>query len=214
MERKSTLQTRVPVVSRRGFLGGAASLILPSGRAASASPRKLREFAYGDVSLTGGPLAQQLDRLRAHYLSLDEDRLLKVYRQRAGLPAPGDDMGGWYDAEGFVPGHLIGQFISGLARLAANSGDARCSAKAERLLQGFGATLGPKDYPFASSKASTTWPCYILDKYVIGLLDAQSLLHSQEAARLLPRLISGALPYIPDHTYDRGPDSPKQAPYD
>src|SRR5207247_751746 len=25
---------------------------------------------------------------------------------------------------------------------------------------------------------------------------------------------SGAIPYIPDHTYDRTPNSPKQAPYD
>jgi DUF1680 family protein len=31
-------------------------------------------------------------------LTLDNDRLLKVNRQKAGLPAPGDDMGGWYDA--------------------------------------------------------------------------------------------------------------------
>ena len=31
---------------------------------------------------------------------------------------------------------------------------------------------------------------------------------------LLPRIIRGAIPHIPDHTYDRGPDSPKQAPYD
>ncbi len=215
MNRQRALSGRRPEISRRGFLGGAASLLLPAGRAAtSAGPRKLREFGYRDVSLTGGPMAQQMHRLRAHYLSLDEDRLLKVYRQRAGLPAPGDDMGGWYDADGFVPGHLVGQFISGLARLAANTGDAGCSAKAERLLRGFRSTLGPKDYPFASTKASTTWPCYILDKYEIGLLDAASLLDSQEARALLPRLISGALPYIPDHTYDRTPDSPKQAPYD
>ena len=30
----------------------------------------------------------------------------------------------------------------------------------------------------------------------------------------MARIIRGAIPHIPDHTYDRGPDSPKQAPYD
>lgn len=202
-------------ISRRALLGGAASLVFAGGARAAAEDRyKLREFTYADVSLTGGPLARQVERLRLHYLGLDEDRILKVYRQRAGLRAPGADMGGWYDANGFVPGHLIGQFISGLSRLAANHGDQACAAKAERLIHGYAATLGPTDNPFASPIASTTWPCYILDKYEIGLLDAASLTGNEEARKLLPRVISGALPFIPDHTYDRTPDSPKQAPYD
>ena len=35
------------------------------------------------------------------FLNLDDDRLLKVFRQVAGMPAPGEDMGGWYDLTGF-----------------------------------------------------------------------------------------------------------------
>jgi len=198
-------------MTRRTFLAAAASL--PLAHAAPARP-KLTEFAYAGVSLSGGPMAAQLERLRRHYLALDNDRLLKVYRQRAGLPAPGDDMGGWYDADGFVPGHLIGQFISGLSRVAANTKDAAAAAKAQALVSGYAATLGANDYPFAAAKASTTWPCYILDKYEIGLLDAASLIACDQARRLLPRVIAGAAPYIPGHVYDRGPDSPKQAPYD
>ena len=31
---------------------------------------------------------------------------------------------------------------------------------------------------------------------------------------LLGEVIAGAIPFIPDHTYDRTPASPKQAPYD
>jgi uncharacterized protein len=89
-------------VSRRTFLGTAAVLALAEG-APSSARLKLREFAYSQVKLTGGPLASQYQRTHAHFLKLDEDRLLKVYRQRAGLPAPGADMGGWYDAGGFVP---------------------------------------------------------------------------------------------------------------
>ena len=56
----------------------------------------MSEFPYGAVQLTGGPVRQHFDRIHAHYLALDNDRLLKVFRERAGLPAPGPDMGGWY----------------------------------------------------------------------------------------------------------------------
>jgi len=45
---------------------------------------------------------------------------------RAGLPAPGEDMGGWYNFSsdfdppknmtGYIPGHTFGQYLSGLAR--------------------------------------------------------------------------------------------------
>ena len=76
-------------LSRRAFLqASVAAAAVPSSR------EPLQEFAYADVRLTGGPLKRQYDHLHSHFLSLDNDRLLKVYRQRAGLPAPGDDMGG------------------------------------------------------------------------------------------------------------------------
>jgi DUF1680 family protein len=200
------------MVSRRAFLASTAAAV--SASAQSAAPNRLQEFPYSAVTLTGGPLKQQYDWVHAHFLSLDNDRLLKVYRQRAGLPAPGDDMGGWYDADGFVPGHTIGQYISGLSRIHATTRDARATAKVRDLVTGYAATLGPKDYPYASEKAAITWPCYVLDKYVVGMLDASRLAGVAPARELLGRIIRGAIPHIPDHTYDRGPDSPKQAPYD
>ncbi|MGH9352286.1 MAG: beta-L-arabinofuranosidase domain-containing protein, partial [Terriglobia bacterium] len=153
-------------------------------------------------------------RIHAAYLALDNDRLLKVYRQRAGLPAPGLDMGGWYDAEGFVPGHSLGQYISGLSRFASATQDPAAYAKVKQLVEGFAATLGPGGYPYASAKASTTWPCYILDKFEIGLLDAYRFGRVPSARALLARVIRGAIPYLPPKVHDRGPDSPKQAPYD
>jgi uncharacterized protein len=202
-------------VSRRTFLGSAAALAVSARAAGSTSERlRVREFAYAQVTLTDGPLAAMYQRTHAHFLKLDEDRLLKVYRQRVGLPAPGADMGGWYDADGFVPGHLIGQFISGLSRIYANTGDPEAAAKARRLVQGYAATFEKDGNPYASPKGSTTWPCYILDKYEIGLLDAATLAGIDEARTLLPRVIEGAIRFIPDHTYDRTPDSPKRAPYD
>ena len=191
------------MVSRRSFLGGAASCAVAVGAPRSHERARLREFAYSQVTLTEGPLADMYRRMRRHFLNLDEDRLLKVYRQRAGMPAPGRDMGGWYDADGFVPGHLIGQFISGLSRMHANDGDPETAAKARRLVLGYAATFDRDGNPFASSKASETWACYLLDKYVIGLLDAAKLTGVSEARALLPRVIQGAARFLPDRAFDR-----------
>src|SRR3974390_2309235 len=58
-------------------------------------------FAYGDVQLHDGPMKRQFEENHSRFLNLDEDRMLKVFRQVAGLPAPGEDMGGWYDLTGF-----------------------------------------------------------------------------------------------------------------
>ena len=100
-----------------------------SGQEPRGSLEVMREFPYGAVRLTGGPIKQHFDRIHAHYLALDNDRLLKVFRQRAGLPAPGPDMGGWYDTDGFVPGLTLGQYISGLARFGAATGEGRRTTK-------------------------------------------------------------------------------------
>ena len=113
--------------------------------------------------------------IHAHYLSLDNDRLLKVYRQHAGLDAPGKDMGGWYDVSGFVPGHTFGQYISGLARFGRGAGDPACHAKVRLLVEGFGKLLKRNPDPYAGPSAEKLWPAYVLDKHEIGLIDAYRL---------------------------------------
>lgn len=199
---------------RRQFLKSTAIALTSSLNAARSRTEPLKEFSYADVRLTGGLLKRQYDDLHSHYLSLDNDRLLKVYRQRAGLPAPGEDMGGWYDAKGFVPGHTLGQYISGLARYYSTTKDPACAEKVRALVKGYAATLATDGYPYASEVAATTWPCYVLDKYEAGLIDAYKLVGDATARDVLVEVIKGAIPHIPDHTYDRGPNSPKQAPYD
>ncbi len=206
-------------ITRRDFLAGAAAAALASGARASAHPAApppisdpLAEFDYGAVELTGGPLKQQYDRIHAAYLALDNDRLLQVYRERAGLPAPGEPMGGWYGRDGFVPGHSLGQYISGLARIGRTTGDADCKTKVAALVEGFAATLGPKDQCFAAPNAENVWPCYILDKHLAGLMDAYQLSGIAQARDLVPRVFHGALPYIPERGRDR--IGKKDPPYD
>jgi len=202
-------------LTRRQFLAGATALALAhragAGTLASSS-EQLTEFDYGAVLLTGGPLKEQYDRIKGAYLALDNDRLLKVYRERAGLPAPGAPMGGWYDREGFVPGHSLGQYISGLARIGKTTGDPAFALKVHALVEGFAAILGPKDQCFAGPNAENVWPCYILDKHLAGLIDACNLAGVAQARDLLPRVFRGALPYIPERGHDRV--GKKDPPYD
>jgi len=200
-------------LSRRQLLQGLASAAaLSAGRLlATATPtagsrEKLFLLRYSDVKLTGGPLKAQFDRIHASYLALDEDPLLKELRVRAGLPAPGEYMGGWYDGDGFAPGHCFGQYISALARFAAATGDAATRAKTERLVNGFAATIAPDGYCYPSQKASTNFPAYNYDKYMIGLLDAHQFAGVSSAVQALDHATRGAIRYMPPRALDRNLD--------
>ncbi len=163
------------------------------------------------MQLTDGPFADHYNATHAHYLSLSNDRLLKVYRQRANLPAPGEDMGGWYDLQGFVPGHSLGQYISGLSRIGACTGDHSCIEKARTLVGGFGETLGPRNESVLRPQTNQ-WTCYTLDKHFIGLIDAATLAGDSAAVEVLNRVLQGAEPLLPVRVYDRiGKNDP---PYD
>ena len=192
-------------------LTGAAG-VFASGQQARAGLEVMRELPYGAVRLTGGRVKQHFDSIHAHYLALDDDRLLKVFRQRAGLPAPGPDMGGWYDANGFVPGLTLGQYISGLARFGAATGDRATHAKVARLVSGFGEFVRRTESPYAGPNAQAQWPAYVMDKYVVGLVDAFRLSGVDEARRLLPITIDKCLPYISPVSRDR--IGKKDPPYD
>jgi DUF1680 family protein len=191
---------------------GASSAALASAQGSRGGQEVMREFPYGAVRLRGGPLKQHFDRIHAHYLALDVDRLLKVFRERVGLPAPGPDMGGWYDTNGFVPGLTLGQYISGLARLGAATGDTAAHAKVARLVAGFGEFIRRAESPYAGPNAQAQWAAYVMDKYVVGLVDAFQLSGVEEAKRLLPVTIDKCLPHISPVSRDRV--GKKEPPYD
>jgi DUF1680 family protein len=174
---------------------------LPTAEASTAPiPReKLKLFSYHDVTLTAGPLKEQFDRSHAFLASLDVDRVLKVYRQHAGLPAPGADMGGWYDPTGFAPGHSFGQWLSAISRTADATGDPTLKDKARKLVEGFGATIRP-DRPFY---AAYRFPAYTFDKQVIGLMDAYRFAGVESAPDVLRRATDGVLPSLPEKALTR-----------
>ena len=203
-------------LSRRGFLKAAAAIsaapsITLRAEGQATGREACRELPYEAVQLMGGPLKAQYESMHVHYLALDNDRLLKVYRQRAGLPASGADMGGWYDLNGFVPGHTLGQYISGLSRIGASTGDAACHEKAHALVTGFAETLGQKNVSILRPETNL-WICYTLDKHFVGLIDAARLSHVEESKELLNRVLAGASGLLPAKGRDR--IGKKDPPYD
>ena len=206
-------QIQFPLTRRqllKRFAGAAALDCVGNLRAASpgaGARERLLLFRYSGVKLTGGPLKEQFDRIHASYMAVNEDGLLKELRVRAGLPAPGDYLGGWYDRDGFAPGHCFGQVISGLARFAEATGDEATRAKAERLVNGFAATIAPDGYCYPSTKASTNFPAYNYDKYVVGLLDAYRFARVPAALPALHRATEGAVRCMPPRALDRYQDA-------
>ena len=68
----------------------------PAKKPLPAGKRVIEPFDFRGVRLQPGPLRAQVDEVRAFYLAIPDDDLLKGFRARAGLPAPGKDLGGWY----------------------------------------------------------------------------------------------------------------------
>src|SRR3954463_10061916 len=133
MTRRELLEMAAAALAAGALGADASPAAEPATSQSSASRLKLRTFGYADVKLTAGPLKQQFDHALDVYLKLDEDRVLKVYRESAGMPAPGEPMGGWYDPGAFARGPALGQWMSALSRFAA-AGSADAAAKVGRLV--------------------------------------------------------------------------------
>jgi len=195
--------------TRRTFLKTGAAL----AAASLARPRNafatgiqiaptLNQFGYGDVELLDGPLRQQFQTNHGFYGSLDENSLLKPFRQRAGLPAPGDDMGGWYSwaplgdlnapgNNGFAPGHSFGQYLSGLARDYAATSAKPTQEKVHRLVQNFAAAISPHFWD------DNRFPAYTYDKISIGLLDAHQFAGAPNALKALDKAYDSVAAHLP-----------------
>jgi DUF1680 family protein len=214
-------------ISRRAFLKTAtattaasyAARVLPAwdvadrgavvDRGAIAIHTPITTFAYSEVELFDGPMKRQFEENHARFLNLEDDRLLKVFRQNAGLPAPGKDMGGWYDGTGFslvrndfhafIPGHSFGQYLSGLARAYAVTGSEPTRAKINRLVKGYGETLDPKAKFFVDYRL----PAYTYDKLSCGLIDAHEFAHDPMAMDVHEKLTHAIVAYLPEKALSR-----------
>lgn len=201
-------------ISRRTmikFAGATAIGASAAGRAAAdgAVPSTLAcaPVRYSDVVLLDGPMYRQFSAQHATLLAMDEDALLKPFRSAAGIAAPGDDLGGWYNASstfdppadmhGFIPGHSFGQYLSGLARAYAGTHDGATKQKIERLVAGFASAITPRFYD------GYPLPAYAFDKINIGLIDAHEFAGVSTALQVLDRATDAALPHLPEKALTR-----------
>ena len=206
------------MTTRRTFLQSsslaAASLFAPRALFfALDSPAPLQTFGYGDVDLAAGLAQTQFEQTQAVLLSLNPDSLLKPWRLRAGLPAPGPDLGGWYDevepldktesgGHGFAPAHCFGQWISALSRGYAINHDPATRARIELLLAMYQPAISGRFYK------NFRFPAYNYDKMVIGLIDAHQFANLSQAYALLDQTTNAAEPHLPPHALDR--DEPQR----
>src|SRR4051812_16136681 len=203
------------MTSRRSFLqsaGLAATALRYRASDNQATPEPLKEFSYSDVELAPGLAQTQFEQTQSVLMSLNEDSLLKPWRLRAGLPAPGPDLGGWYDelplqktesgGHGFAPAHCFGQWISALARGYAVNHDASTRSKLERLLALYEPAISGRFY------TNFRFPAYNYDKMVIGLIDAHRFAGLDQSYGLLERTTDAADPHLPPHALDR--DEPQR----
>jgi uncharacterized protein len=206
--------------SRREFINSAAVTTagLLAARSLPAWPQKtataqitppLSVFGYADVQLLDGPFLLQFKQNHQLFLNLNEDGLLKPFRQREGMPAPGPDMGGWYDNgddfnekdnfHAFIAGHSFGQYLSGLARAYAVTGSKPTQAKVQRLVKAFGETIEPSGKFYVDYRL----PAYTFDKTCCGLIDAHEFAADPNAMAVLKRATDAVLPHLPEKALSR-----------
>jgi hypothetical protein len=184
------------------------SFWLPSAIAGAAVPASpLAEFGYGDVTISSAVHEAQLKNTHDVLMNLNEDSLLKPFRQMAGQPAPGADLGGWYnydpnfdwhkDDAGFAPGATFGQWISALARYYAISGSVETREKVLRLNRLYAQTISEDFYE------NNRFPAYCYDKLLLGLIDSHTYVGDPDAFAMLERTTKAALPHMPGKAIDR-----------
>jgi uncharacterized protein len=143
----------------------------------SAGP--LRELGFTNrVRLADGRLARRLAGTAETYGGMSVDSVLKGFRERAGLAAPGTGLGGW-SRETSEP--TFGQWVSGLARLSKVLGDESLAAKAVDYVEGYAATL--------PASGQTGMGIYGWEKLVCGLVDLAEYGGYPAALKLLSKIV-------------------------
>ncbi|TCO49950.1 DUF1680 family protein [Kribbella antiqua] len=150
----------------------------------------LQSFNLAEVTLGPGLLSDKAGRMLDHLRAYDADRLLRAFRENAGLPTPSVPRpGGWEDptgeANGNLRGHYTGHFLSALAQAFAGTRDPAYATKLRYLVDGLASCQEASGYlaaypekQFVQLETMTTadytvvWaPYYTAHKLLKGLLD-------------------------------------------
>src|ERR1700678_101298 len=72
-------------------------------------------FPLEEVRLLEGPFRHAMELDGAYLLALDPERLVRNFQVNAGLPAPGQPLGGWEAPDCELRGHFVGHYMSACA---------------------------------------------------------------------------------------------------
>ncbi|WP_126945619.1 glycoside hydrolase family 127 protein [Xanthomonas sp. BRIP62418] len=126
-----------PSLSRRRFLAW-SSLAVAAGflrfpaQASAAQPGSVRAVPLAQVRLAPSLFLDALQTNRRYLMRLQPDRLLHNFVLYAGLDPKAKAYGGW-EAD-TIAGHTLGHYLSALALMHAQTGDAQCRARAAYLV--------------------------------------------------------------------------------
>jgi uncharacterized protein len=205
------------MMNRREFIntaGISAAALLCGGKAhaGESNPARsfehgqpLQQFRYDQIKFLGGIHQAQFEQTHSVLMGLDEDALLRPYRRRVGLAAPGCDLAGWYGSDAFGA-ETFGQWISALSRSFAITNDQEICTKVERLVRAFSEAVEPTGKLFGDIKL-THGPAYHYDKLVCGLMDAHEYCHQPIALDVLKRTTEAVLNHLPGKAIDGAPGS-------
>ena len=199
--------------TRRAVLTGMAAAVAASPWRkplfAQAPAAPLEEFAYSQIRVTEAGVAAQRNNVIDVLLGMADDSLLQPFRAIDGRPAPGVNLGGWYEYlpgydvhhgdAGFCPGHALGQWISAMARLSVQDPERgpELAAKARRLTAQLRSEVSPAYFE------TTRFPAYSLEKFACGMVDMHRTLHDPGAYDTLAALTEAAKASLPGHAVDR-----------
>jgi DUF1680 family protein len=205
--RRDFLKTSAALAAGTAVLKSNAIWASGNAPASAQAATRLSQFDYADVQLLDSPMLEQFRQNVTLFLNLNDDSLLKPFRQLAGQPAPGEDMGGWYSPSrefdppknmtGYIPGHSFGQYLSGLSRAYAVTGDKATQEKVQRLVRAFAPTVTTKFYD------GYCIPAYTFDKTNCGLIDAHQFAGDPIALDVLNKATDAVLPWLPEKALNR-----------
>ena len=198
------------IQSATATLAGAAILTRRMHSSLTGAPNTapLEEFGYDQIQLNSELHEKQLQNAISVLMNLNEDSLLKPMRQMGGQPAPGEELGGWYNYVpnydwhtfdvGFAPGATFGQWISALARAYAITGSAEIRNKVLHLNRLYAESINDGFYE------KNRFPAYCYDKLVCGLIDSHRWAGDPDAFAILQHTTDTALPHMPGHAVEQG----------
>ena len=126
--------TLEPLV-KSGVVEAAAPDGDPTPRQAADARLRARPISLDHVRLTGGPLKHAQDITATYLLSLDPDRMLSFYRQRAGLKPKAEPYAGWDGGGRNLTGHIAAHHLSAVSLMFRATGDARFKVRADYMVR-------------------------------------------------------------------------------